>query len=63
MNSPVVSLCDPGIRSSIKCFGVEDGKTYQTCDILIQVQEDLKLVFFLSPSVGPEALYFSFDDN
>ena len=49
MKSPVVSACDPGIISSIKCFGRADGKTYQTCDILIQVQEDLKLVFSLPP--------------
>lgn len=43
MNSPVVSACDPGIRSAVKCFGREDGMAYQTCDILVRVP-DLKQV-------------------
>lgn len=43
MNSPVVSACDSGIRSSIKRFGLEDGMHCQTCDIHVQIQKDLKM--------------------
>ncbi|KAJ6805365.1 dihydrofolate synthetase isoform X1 [Iris pallida] len=48
MNSPVVSACDPGIQSIVKHFGREDGKAYQTCDILINVREDLELFIDLT---------------
>ncbi|XP_038985065.1 dihydrofolate synthetase isoform X2 [Phoenix dactylifera] len=43
MNSPVISSCDPGIQSVLKCSGRENGNSYQTCDIFIQVQKDLQL--------------------
>ncbi|XP_020251466.1 dihydrofolate synthetase isoform X2 [Asparagus officinalis] len=43
MNSPVVSACDPGIKSAIKCFSREDGDPYQTSDIRIQGRENLEM--------------------
>lgn len=49
MNSPVVSACDPGIKSAIKCFGREDGNPYQTSDILIQARENLEMVSSFCP--------------
>lgn len=43
MSSPVVSACDPGIQSAIKSFGRNHDFFYQSCDVVIQVEKDLKL--------------------
>lgn len=44
MKSPVISSCDPGIRSVLKFSGRVNGSSYQTCDIFIKVLKDLQLV-------------------
>ena len=44
MKSPVISSCDPGIRSVLKFSGRVNGNSYQICDIFIKVQKDLQLV-------------------
>ncbi|XP_073110632.1 dihydrofolate synthetase isoform X2 [Elaeis guineensis] len=43
MKSPVISSCDPGIRSVLKFSGRVNGNSYQICDIFIKVQKDLQL--------------------
>nr|CAD1843305.1 unnamed protein product [Ananas comosus var. bracteatus] len=43
MNSSVISACDPGIRSILKCFAREDDEPRQTCDIVVDIQKDMKL--------------------
>ncbi|XP_020097100.1 dihydrofolate synthetase [Ananas comosus] len=43
MNSPVISACDPGIRSILKCFARDDDEPRQTCDIVVDIQKDMKL--------------------
>lgn len=48
MNSPVISACDPGIQSILKCFAREDDEPRQTCDIVVDIQKDMKLVKFCS---------------
>lgn len=42
--SPVISACDPGIRSITKCIGWDCGKPYQSCDIVIEISNDIPLV-------------------
>ncbi|KAF5176031.1 Dihydrofolate synthetase [Thalictrum thalictroides] len=43
MSSPVVLASDPRNRSTFKGFMVNNGKCFQSCDILIQVEEDLQM--------------------
>ncbi|KAI4307147.1 hypothetical protein L6164_030364 [Bauhinia variegata] len=43
MGSPVVSASDPGNRFTIRSVSMLDGRPYQSCDIAIQVEKDLKL--------------------
>ncbi|KAL5993530.1 hypothetical protein ACLOJK_014455 [Asimina triloba] len=43
MNSPVISACDPGIRSIVKDFKRSLNKPCQCCDIHIEVEKDLRL--------------------
>ncbi|PIA49088.1 hypothetical protein AQUCO_01300145v1 [Aquilegia coerulea] len=47
-SSPVVLASDPRNRSIIKGFMVNDGKRFQSCDILIQVEEDLRMFIDLT---------------
>ncbi|KAL5727096.1 dihydrofolate synthase [Ranunculus cassubicifolius] len=48
MNSPVVLASDPGNNSTIKGFFSNNGKTCQSCDILIQPHKDLQLYIDLA---------------
>uniref|UniRef100_A0A0D3HWX9 Uncharacterized protein n=1 Tax=Oryza barthii TaxID=65489 RepID=A0A0D3HWX9_9ORYZ len=41
--SPVISACDPGIRSITRCIGWDCGKPYQSCDIVIEISNDIPL--------------------
>ncbi|WVZ84620.1 LOW QUALITY PROTEIN: hypothetical protein U9M48_031634 [Paspalum notatum var. saurae] len=41
--SPVISACDPGIKSVTKCICWDDGKPYQRCDISIKILDDMPL--------------------
>ncbi|RZC84897.1 hypothetical protein C5167_047682 [Papaver somniferum] len=43
MGSPIVSASAPGNRSSIKEIMRNNGKPYQICDILIDIEKDLRL--------------------
>lgn len=45
MSSPVVSASDPGIQSVVKSVGREHDRLYQSCDLVIQVEKDLQLVW------------------
>ncbi|KAH7682361.1 Dihydrofolate synthase protein [Dioscorea alata] len=47
MSSPVISACDPGIQHVVNCLGREDEKPFQICDLLIDVQKDVKLFIHL----------------
>ncbi|KAM0944488.1 putative dihydrofolate synthase [Dioscorea sansibarensis] len=47
MSSPVISGCDPGIQHVVNCLGREDEKPFQICDLLIDVQKDMKLFIHL----------------
>ncbi|KAJ0989314.1 hypothetical protein J5N97_007670 [Dioscorea zingiberensis] len=47
LSSLVVSACDPGIQLVGNHFGREDEKPYQICDLLIDVQKDMKLFIHL----------------
>ncbi|RCV13886.1 hypothetical protein SETIT_2G382200v2 [Setaria italica] len=38
--SPVISACDPGIKSISKCIYWDNGKPYQRCDISIKISND-----------------------
>lgn len=44
MSSPVISACDPGIQHVVNCLGRKDEKPFQICDLLIDVQKDMRLV-------------------
>ncbi|KAG8053274.1 hypothetical protein GUJ93_ZPchr0001g33073 [Zizania palustris] len=41
--SPVISACDPGVRSITRCIGWDCGKPYQRSDIIIKVSNDIPL--------------------
>ncbi|WVZ72851.1 hypothetical protein U9M48_021247 [Paspalum notatum var. saurae] len=41
--SPVISACDPGIKSVTKCICWDNGKPYQCCDISIKILDDMPL--------------------
>ncbi|KAL6643728.1 hypothetical protein ACP70R_018494 [Stipagrostis hirtigluma subsp. patula] len=41
--SPVISACDPGVKSIIKCIDWDNGKPYQSCDIRIKISNDMPL--------------------
>ncbi|CAN6168721.1 unnamed protein product [Urochloa humidicola] len=41
--SPVISACDPGIKSITKCIDWDNGKPYQCCDISIKISDDMPL--------------------
>ncbi|CAL5083954.1 unnamed protein product [Urochloa decumbens] len=41
--SPVISACDPGIKSITKCIDWDNGKPYQCCDISINISDDVPL--------------------
>ncbi|CAL5071874.1 unnamed protein product [Urochloa decumbens] len=41
--SPVISACDPGIKSITKCIDWDSGKPYQRCDISINISDDVPL--------------------
>jgi len=41
--SPVISACDPGIKSITKCIDWDNGKPYQCCDISIKISNDMPL--------------------
>ncbi|KAF7816726.1 dihydrofolate synthetase isoform X1 [Senna tora] len=43
LDSPVVSASDAGNICTIKSVGMLDGRPYQSCDITIKVEKDLKL--------------------
>ncbi|XP_020576788.1 dihydrofolate synthetase [Phalaenopsis equestris] len=42
-NSPAVSACDSGIKSSTKFLGREEENPFQCCEIRINIKEDLPL--------------------
>lgn len=44
MSSPVVLASDTRNRSKINGFSMLDGRPFQSCDMVIQVESDLKLV-------------------
>lgn len=44
MGSPVVSASDSGNKSVIKGISDVCGKPCQTCDIVLEIENDLKLV-------------------
>lgn len=44
MGSPVVSASDSGNKSVIKGISDDCGKPCQTCDIVLEIENDLKLV-------------------
>ena len=48
MGSPVVSASDSGNKSVIKGVGDVCGKPCQTCDIVLEIESDLKLVCLLA---------------
>lgn len=55
MCSPVVSASGPGNRSAVKGVSKSNGKPFQSCDIVIEVERDFKLVsilFFLIGKIG-----------
>lgn len=41
--STVISACDPGVRSITRCVGWDYGKPYQSCDIAVQISNDMPL--------------------
>ncbi|XP_066356760.1 dihydrofolate synthetase-like isoform X1 [Miscanthus floridulus] len=41
--SPVISACDPGIKSFTKCIDWDNGKPYQRCYINIKISNDVPL--------------------
>uniref|UniRef100_A0A0D9Y1K6 Mur ligase central domain-containing protein n=1 Tax=Leersia perrieri TaxID=77586 RepID=A0A0D9Y1K6_9ORYZ len=41
--SPIISACDPGIRSITTCIGWDCGKPYQSCDIVVEIKKDIPL--------------------
>ncbi|KAF8679358.1 hypothetical protein HU200_046144 [Digitaria exilis] len=41
--SPVISACDPGIKSITKFIDWDNGKPYQRCDISIDISKDMPL--------------------
>uniref|UniRef100_A0ACD5X2A2 Uncharacterized protein n=1 Tax=Avena sativa TaxID=4498 RepID=A0ACD5X2A2_AVESA len=41
--SPVVSACDPGVRSITRCIGWDYAKPYQSCDIAVKISNDMPL--------------------
>uniref|UniRef100_A0A0E0MPS0 Uncharacterized protein n=1 Tax=Oryza punctata TaxID=4537 RepID=A0A0E0MPS0_ORYPU len=41
--SPAISACDPGIRSITRCIGWDCGKPYQSCNIVIEISNDIPL--------------------
>ncbi|KAM4076175.1 hypothetical protein ACJW30_12G043200 [Castanea mollissima] len=43
MSSPVVSASDAGNRSTIKGVSRMNGRPYQSCDLVIQIERDFKL--------------------
>ncbi|KAM4068822.1 hypothetical protein ACB094_12G041900 [Castanea mollissima] len=43
MSSPVVSVSDAGNQSTIKGISRINGRPYQSCDLLIQIERDFKL--------------------
>ncbi|KAJ7959287.1 Folylpolyglutamate synthase [Quillaja saponaria] len=43
MGSPVVSASDAGNRSTIRSVSMLNGRPYQSCDVVINVERDLKL--------------------
>lgn len=45
MNSPVISASDPGIQRIVKSVGREHDIIYQSCDLIMQVEKDLQLVW------------------
>jgi dihydrofolate synthase len=42
--SPVISACDTGIKSITKCIGWVNGKPYQSCEISINISNNMPLV-------------------
>lgn len=44
MSSPVVSASDAGNQSTIKGISMINGIPYQSCDLVIQIEGDFKLV-------------------
>lgn len=47
MQSPVISACDPGIKSITKFIDWDNGKPYQHCDISIEISKDMPLVNYI----------------
>jgi len=45
--SPVISACDPGIKSITKYIDWDNGKPYQCCDISIKISNDMPLVNYI----------------
>ncbi|TVU26982.1 hypothetical protein EJB05_29560 [Eragrostis curvula] len=41
--SPVISACDPGVKSITKCIDWDNGRPYQSCDISIKISNDRPL--------------------
>ncbi|TVU26961.1 hypothetical protein EJB05_29538 [Eragrostis curvula] len=41
--SPVISACDPGVKSITKCIDWDNGRPYQSCDISIKISNDMPL--------------------
>ncbi|KAK3137068.1 hypothetical protein QOZ80_5BG0447280 [Eleusine coracana subsp. coracana] len=41
--SPVISSCDPGVKSVTKCIDWDNGKPYQRCDISINISNNMPL--------------------
>ncbi|KAG0521839.1 hypothetical protein BDA96_08G195900 [Sorghum bicolor] len=52
MQSPVISGCDPGMKSYTKCIGWDNRKPYQRCYISIEISNDVPF------SVGLYDVYF-----
>ncbi|XP_006664219.3 dihydrofolate synthetase [Oryza brachyantha] len=41
--SPIISACDPGVRSITRCIRWDCGKPYQSCDIIIEISNNIPL--------------------
>lgn len=47
MSSPVVSASDIGNRSTLKSLDRMSGRHFQYCDLVLQIEKDLQLVYKL----------------
>lgn len=45
MHSPVISAYDTGNQSKIKGISIHNGRPCQSCDIVIQVESEINLVW------------------